>query len=91
MYFLQLIHEPSGRDALGKLRPTAEERKAMSPEFDLRWETFFVKYPDKPVITMCSSSRYVNCLFVQTLRYRQLSVAWETFLLESTLELGPLW
>jgi len=36
--------------AIGKLRPTAEELKTMSPEFDHRWETFFAKHPDKPVI-----------------------------------------
>jgi alcohol oxidase len=47
----------SGFDGLGKIRPTAEELKTMSPEFDHRWETFFADYPDKPVVAMCTSSR----------------------------------
>jgi len=50
----------NGIDALGKLRPTAEERKTMSPEFDHRWETFFAKYPDKPVVAVGTAAIYVG-------------------------------
>jgi len=47
-------------DALGKIRPTVEELKTMSPEFDNRWKTFFADYPDKPVVAVCTVSGYTG-------------------------------
>ncbi|KAJ3514907.1 hypothetical protein NLJ89_g2088 [Agrocybe chaxingu] len=41
-----------------KLRPTKEDLKSMSPEFDDRWATFFANAPDKPVMVLANLSGY---------------------------------
>ena len=51
---------PSGFDALGKIRPTEEELKTMSPGFDQRWKTFFADYADKPVVAIATAAGYVD-------------------------------
>lgn len=40
----------NGIDVGIKLRPTTEELKAIGPDFQQRWETFFEDAPDKPVL-----------------------------------------
>lgn len=40
----------SALDAGVKLRPTDEERKAIGPAFDKKWQEYYVNAPDKPVM-----------------------------------------
>ena len=46
----------SGFDAGVKLRPSAEERKAIGPAFDRKWEEYYVDAPDKSVLWMAVAS-----------------------------------
>jgi len=47
-------------DAGIKIRPTTEELKAIGPNFQQRWETFFKDAPDKPVMWMGPVSMLVG-------------------------------
>jgi len=47
-------------EAGGKIRPTAEELKTMGPVFQKRWEEFFAKSPDKPVLFLACSAGFVG-------------------------------
>jgi alcohol oxidase len=49
---LILIFHYSGVNAAVKLRPNAKELASLSPDFDHRWQTYFVNAPDKTVMTM---------------------------------------
>ncbi len=49
----------SALDAGVKLRPTAEEFRAMSPAFDKKWNKYYVNAPDKPVMWIGPVSMYV--------------------------------
>ena len=42
-----------------KLRPDAEELKAIGPEFTKRWEEYFANAPDKPIMYIGTLAVYV--------------------------------
>ena len=42
------------------MRPTKEELSLLSPEFDHRWSTYFANAPDKPVIEILATARWVD-------------------------------
>ena len=42
----------SGVDARIKMRPVLEDLKELGPEFESRWQDFFVPAPDKPVLAL---------------------------------------
>ncbi|KAH6913452.1 hypothetical protein BKA70DRAFT_1525728 [Coprinopsis sp. MPI-PUGE-AT-0042] len=44
----------NGFNGGGKLRPTAEELEGMGPGFKKRWDSFFARSPDKPVVFLGS-------------------------------------
>ena len=48
--FFLIRYSFSGIDSGIKMRPSAEELAAMSPEFDQRWSSYFANAPDKPVM-----------------------------------------
>ncbi|KIM40626.1 GMC oxidoreductase [Hebeloma cylindrosporum] len=43
-----------------KMRPSAEELAAMSPEFDQRWNSYFANAPDKPVMLYLPYAAYAG-------------------------------
>ncbi|KAF8164002.1 alcohol oxidase-like protein [Pholiota molesta] len=50
----------NGVNAAVKLRPNAKELASLSPDFDHRWQTYFVNAPDKTVMTMAPMAAYVG-------------------------------
>ena len=47
-------------DGGARIRPTEEELKILSPEFDERWKTYYADKPDKPVIVIATMAAYVG-------------------------------
>lgn len=45
-----------------KLRPDAEELKAIGPEFTKRWEEYFADAPDKPIMYIGTLAVYAPLL-----------------------------
>ncbi|KAF8910561.1 GMC oxidoreductase-domain-containing protein [Gymnopilus junonius] len=50
----------NGIDGGARIRPTAEELKTMSPDFDERWKTYYESKPDKPVMIVATMAAYVG-------------------------------
>ncbi|KAF9478332.1 FAD/NAD(P)-binding domain-containing protein [Pholiota conissans] len=50
----------NGIDAAAKLRPNAKELASLSPNFDSRWETYFLNVTDRMVLTMAPVAGYVG-------------------------------
>jgi alcohol oxidase len=46
------------------MRPTKEELSLLSPEFDHTWNTFFANAPDKPVVEVLATARWVHHILI---------------------------
>lgn len=51
-----LILFSSAVEAGGKLRPSPQDLDAFGPDFRKRWDEFYAKYPDKPVLFIACSA-----------------------------------
>ncbi|OSX62585.1 hypothetical protein POSPLADRAFT_1169270 [Postia placenta MAD-698-R-SB12] len=63
-------------EAGGKLRPSPQDLDAFGPDFRKRWDEFYAKYPDKPVLFIACSAGFVgNPMGVPPRRYSTIAYA----------------
>ena len=47
------------------MRPSKDELRTMSPEFDNRWESYFANAPDKPVMLFLTLNAYAHSFLLR--------------------------